>query len=125
LQAHHVQPYSEHPERRWDISNGLTVCAPCHWQIHATTENAVNSGKPVTGGADGNPEPSYGRKPVEGATTRGRAYRRWNGNCEFCGVFISRRWSDTKGKAHLFCSKTCSGKFRAGQPQFPLRRPRQ
>lgn len=125
LQAHHVQPYAEHPERRWDISNGLTVCAPCHWQIHATTENAVNSGKPVTGGADGNPEPSYGRKPVEGATTRGRAYRRWNGNCEFCGVFISRRWSDTKGKAHLFCSKTCSGKFRAGQPQFSLRRPRQ
>lgn len=125
LQAHHIKPYSQHPELRWDLSNGLTVCAPCHWQIHEASENAVNSGKPVTGGADGNPEPSHGRKPVEGATTRGRAYRRWNGNCDFCGVFISRRWSDTKGRTNMFCSKSCSGKHKAQQPHFTLRRPRQ
>jgi len=124
LQAHHLMSYSSHPYLRWDLSNGLTLCAPCHWRVHETTENAVNSGKPVTGGADGNPEPSHGRKFVEGATTRGRAYRRWEGNCDWCGAFISRRKSDTVGRKNMFCSKRCSGMFKASQPDFALRRPR-
>lgn len=116
LQAHHIKPFAEYPALRWEISNGLTVCAPCHWQIHAASnENAVNSGETLPGNAGGNPEPSFGRKPVEGVTTNGRAYRRWNGECGHCGTFISKRWSDVVGKQALFCSRSCAGKWRVSQ----------
>jgi hypothetical protein len=78
----------------------------------------VNSGNILPGNAGDNPEPSLERKPLEGVTTRGRAYRRWDGECEWCGKFISKQWSDTVGKAHLFCSKTCSGKFAAANRTY-------
>lgn len=109
LHAHHIKPYADFPELRWELSNGETLCYACHWAEHTVSnENAVNSGEPLTGGAEGNPEPSFGRKPIEGVTTRGRAYRRWDGQCNWCGVFISKRWSDTVGKKHLFCSRSCA-----------------
>lgn len=118
LHAHHIRPYKDHPELRYDLGNGLTVCHACHWRIHSTgtTENGVNSGKPAADNAGGNPEPSFGRKPVEGVTTRGRAYKRWEGNCDNCGAFLSKRWSDAVGKPHHYCSHSCSAqhKWRVG-----------
>jgi len=121
LHAHHVLSYKDAPERRWDVSNGLTLCHACHWKLHsALNENGVNSGEAVSGNADGNPEPILGRKPVEGVTTRGRAYRRWEGSCEWCGIFISRRWSDVTGKAHHFCSKVCAGKYKAATRTYRI-----
>jgi hypothetical protein len=127
LQAHHIKPFKEFPELRWDVDNGLTVCAPCHWAIHAASNaNGVNSGEIRPDTAEDNPEPSFGRKPVEGVTTNGRAYRRWNGECEWCGAFISRRWSDVVGRAHLFCSKRCAGKYKAANRTYrPWKNPDQ
>lgn len=114
LHAHHIASFRDHPERRWDVANGVTLCFRCHWRLHtALTANGVNSGNIPPATAEDNPEPSFGRKPVEGLTTRGRAYRRWNGPCDWCGAFISKRWSDAAGKAHLFCSRVCAGKHRA------------
>lgn len=110
LHAHHLAHWKEHPELRFELSNGITVGAPCHWAIHsASNENGVNSGKLLPGKAGDNPEPSRSGNIAEGVTTRGRAYRRWHGACEWCGTFISKRLSSVN--PHNFCSRTCSGKF--------------
>lgn len=123
LHAHHIKSYADHPDLRWKLSNGLTLCHKCHWEIHtAPNANEVNSGKLPPATAEDNPEPSNERKFVEGVTTRGQAYRRWNGECEWCHIFISKRWSDAKGKAHLFCSRSCAAKFLCAQKPIRQRR---
>jgi len=114
LHAHHVKLFADFPDLRWEVSNGLTLCYKCHWNLHtALTANGVNSGNISPGNAGDNPEPSFGRKPVEGVTTSGRAYRRWEGTCDNCKCFITKRWSDAKGKKHLYCSKSCRSKHGA------------
>ena len=32
LNADHILPWSTHPDKRYDISNGRTLCLECHWQ---------------------------------------------------------------------------------------------
>lgn len=34
LNAHHVLSWKNYPEHRFDIDNGITVCVPCHIDIH-------------------------------------------------------------------------------------------
>jgi 5-methylcytosine-specific restriction endonuclease McrA len=30
LQSHHIESWKTHPELRWDINNGQTLCLTCH-----------------------------------------------------------------------------------------------
>lgn len=114
LHAHHLKPYKQFPELRYELGNGITLCCKCHWNVHSAKHaNPVNSVEALTGGAEGNTEPSLVRNYEEGVTDRGRAYRRWNGNCEWCSKFISKRLSDTTGKKHLFCSRECATRYLA------------
>lgn len=34
LQAHHIESWSTCPEKRFDVSNGVTFCVPCHVDFH-------------------------------------------------------------------------------------------
>jgi hypothetical protein len=35
-QAHHIQPWSKFPALRFDLSNGVCLCLPCHAKRHPT-----------------------------------------------------------------------------------------
>src|ERR1035437_5472061 len=48
--------------------------------------------------------------PVE-ELKRGKRSLWWEGHCEWCGAFISKRWCQCKNSAHHFCSKSCSQKY--------------
>lgn len=34
LHAHHIKAWKNSPELRWDVSNGVTLCPPCHQKAH-------------------------------------------------------------------------------------------
>lgn len=34
LHPHHIKSYTYYPEYRYDIDNGITLCVPCHHQLH-------------------------------------------------------------------------------------------
>lgn len=36
LNAHHVYPWAKHPDRRFDVANGLTLCESCHALVHGS-----------------------------------------------------------------------------------------
>lgn len=33
LQAHHIHPWAQYPELRYEVSNGIVLCKCCHFQI--------------------------------------------------------------------------------------------
>ncbi len=35
LHAHHLKPWLKHEALRYDVSNGQTLCASCHYAVHA------------------------------------------------------------------------------------------
>lgn len=34
LNAHHIKEWAKYPNARFDVDNGLTLCKPCHIEVH-------------------------------------------------------------------------------------------
>jgi len=52
LHVHHIKPVSKFPELVNELSNLITLCSHCHYQLHFPKENLANSVKPRTGNAE-------------------------------------------------------------------------
>lgn len=39
VNAHHKKQYAFYPELRYDIDNGVTLCVPCHKEVHRRRSN--------------------------------------------------------------------------------------
>ena len=97
LTAHHILPWETHPEKRFDVSNGLTLCQPCHFREHGYDLN---------------------KQGVSEITDeRGVVVRHWIGECLNCSTTIVRRASDMRRadgstRDYGFCSTKCSQELR-------------
>jgi hypothetical protein len=49
INAHHIWPWAEHPELRYDVSNGVTLCVSCHTYGARRVTNETLTTSPVWG----------------------------------------------------------------------------
>jgi len=43
IEAHHINNFAEHEDKRFDIENGATLCDPCHKKFHSIFSNRHNT----------------------------------------------------------------------------------
>ncbi len=124
IEAHHIQPIRSHPMQMFEHENGITLCMGCHrliygkellvskWLIGLINKNSANS---VELRKD-NTEPSQGRNPSEGVTTRNRDFDlnqfiKKEIPCTICGKMIVKRYYQYSRKSMFCCSIFCKSKL--------------
>ena len=112
LQAHHIFPFELYPSKRNDISNGITLCSKCHWEVHDTLEEKyihTTDEQKVKRLSKPKKNLIVSGEVVEGKVF-GRDSRKWKGDCYWCGSLLIKRLSDVVGKRSIFCSTGCRNK---------------
>lgn len=96
LVAHHIESWAENEELRFDVSNGMTLCVPCHDKVHYGELN-------------------YDEDEVIKRVTPSSMSRRVKVQCSNCNVNLYRtptsliHHPSRKPKKFLFCDKKCMG----------------
>lgn len=105
LIAHHKEPWAKHPELRYDVGNGISLCPACHDKAHNRVQKPLSRTCPQCG------------KSFPLARSRQRfcshacyiASKR-NGTttpCPTCGSPVYRTPSQRKTGQYHFCSNSC------------------
>lgn len=47
LHAHHLLSWAEHPTERFEVNNGVTLCAPCHRKRHSAIAQLRRDGSQI------------------------------------------------------------------------------
>lgn len=124
LQAHHIRPYQFYPSGRTDLNNGVTLCASCHWEVHASLEPRFLDLRDAAAVKPAVTKSLLVQGKVIKEKRFGRESRKWVGNCYWCNCPIERRLSDVTGKKSVFCGKNCSHRHnRAFNPVKPSKNP--
>ena len=103
LNAHHLKSFADHPELRYDVSNGIALCEDCHGKLHGKdfsnrrTKTCPDCGKETTGRGDH-------------SLCRSCSIKRWHkakGNkqpktCPQCGKQFCERIDN------VYCSQECA-----------------
>lgn len=45
IQAHHIKEWADHPQDRFDIENGITLCVDCHVKKHPKKEHLIRKSR--------------------------------------------------------------------------------
>ena len=112
LQAHHIFPFELFPDKRDELTNGITLCSQCHWQVHDTLEEKyIHTTLEEKAKRLSKPKKSV---IVDGEVVEGKVFgkdsRKWKGDCYWCGGLVIKRLSDVAGKRSVFCSLDCRNK---------------
>lgn len=94
LHAHHIEAFIDNEDARYDLSNGVTLCAPCHWNEHSTSEEYPLPDDIVI-------------ELVKNKKTSRRVIR----PCAYCGKYVSRTVANfSKSKSgKIYCDVACRG----------------
>jgi len=130
IHPHHIKLFSEHPELRYDVENGITLCSICHGVVHGmnfqglgrhlTCEVCAASFRPKCGHLSqktcsrecgnklkaGRPSPFVGK-------ARPEQYKKPDRVCKCCGISfrakgeITGRFGSKKRRVQKYCSQGC------------------
>lgn len=100
IHAHHIRPWRNHEELRYDVNNGVTLCKPCHEAMgrHESDFEAQLLAYVKT------------RQPVMLTPEEMARFRPIVVNCDQCGAELTRKRSD-RGHTFFFCDKDCYTAF--------------
>ena len=112
IEANHIYRWKTHPEKRYDVSNGITLCASHHKAIHGKEDNFIARFS----------EWVQTQSPVTLTNTEQLLLKPYEVECFFCHRVFHRSLSGVKSQTYdgikkkQFCNRECLRKHEATLP---------